>query len=65
MRINLLSKIIEAMKAYVTWCDKNTVGALCNGGENQKDSATFGKGRGRKIYQNVLIDFETLAAIGL
>ena len=65
MRINLLSKIIQVMKAYVPWCDKNTVGALCDGGENQKDSATLGKGRGRKTYENVLIDSETLAAIGL
>jgi hypothetical protein len=65
MRINLLGKIIESMKAYVSWCDKNTVGALCSGGENQKDSATLGKGRGRKTLENVLIDFETLAAIGL
>jgi hypothetical protein len=65
MRINLLGKIIESMKAYVSWCDKNTVGALCSGGENQKDFATLGKGRGRKTLENVLIDFETLAAIGL
>ena len=65
MRINLLSGIIEAMKDYVTWCDKNTVGALCNGGENQKDSATLGKGRGRKIYKDVLINSESLADTGL
>jgi len=65
MRLNLLSKIIKAMKTYATWCDKNTGGALCKGDANQKDFVTLGKGRGRKIYENVLIDFESLAAIGL
>ncbi len=65
MRKNLLSEIIKVMKAYATWCEKNTGGALCKGDANQKDSATLGKGRGRKTLENVLIDFETLAAIGL
>ena len=65
MRINRLGKIIAAMKAHVSWCKQNTGGALCNDGANQKSFATLGKGRGRVTYENVLIDFETLAAIGL